>query len=108
MTLINTVDEIVKRVNVIHQITTKNPKSSLDLDEKLAEICRTFSALNCPDDFHLRVRLVSDSQTLFGVTHSTYALEQGTQISLPTPTLVGLPQDESGFRPFIAATLSNF
>ena len=71
---------------------------SFDLDAKLAEMCRTLADLNCPDGFRLSLRLDSDPQSFLDAAQLSYALRSGPLLTLPTPTLVGLPLDEAGYQ----------
>ncbi|RMH00240.1 MAG: hypothetical protein D6706_04350 [Chloroflexi bacterium] len=67
-----------------------------DLDKKLTELCQRFS-LNCPDDFRVRLRLETDPATL-AMLAEPEALHKGSlRLELPTPTLVGIPLDETGY-----------
>ncbi|MEM7117308.1 MAG: hypothetical protein AAF614_33045 [Chloroflexota bacterium] len=70
----------------------------VDLDEKLQEACNRLPGLNCTSDLRLTVHLTSNPSTLaanFGADVLFYDLDD---IRLPTPTLVGLPQDEPGYQ----------
>ncbi len=71
---------------------------SFDLDAKLAEMCRSLADLNCPDGFRLSLRLDNDPQSFLDAAQSGYALGNGLMLTLPTPTLVGLPVDEAGYQ----------
>ena len=71
---------------------------SFDLDAKLAEMCRTLADLNCPDGFRLSLRLDSDPQSFLDAAELSHALRSGPMLTLPTPTLVGLPVDEAGYQ----------
>ena len=71
---------------------------AFDLDAKLAEMCQTVADLNCPDDFHLHLRLDIASQSLINTARPTHAFRNGLRVNLPAPTLVGLPVDEAGYQ----------
>jgi WD40 repeat protein len=71
---------------------------AFDLDDKLEEMCRTLADLNCFTDYRLRVRWASDPQSLLDAAQPGHALRSGSQLTLPTPTLVGLPVDEAGYQ----------
>jgi hypothetical protein len=71
---------------------------AFDLEAKLAEMCRSLSDLNCPDGFYLLVRLDNDPRSLINTARPAHILGSGSQLTLPTPTLVGLPLDEAGYQ----------
>lgn len=71
---------------------------AFDLEAKLAEMCRSLADLNCPDGFYLLVRLDNDPQSLINAARPAHILGSGSQLTLPTPTLVGLPVDEAGYQ----------
>ncbi|MCA9917023.1 MAG: hypothetical protein KC445_03680 [Anaerolineales bacterium] len=69
-----------------------------DLEAKLVQLCAT-SGYDCPPDMQLQITFSPEPQSLnmpvetaFG---SFWMIE--TPIVLPTPTLIGLPQDETGY-----------
>ncbi|MCP4424488.1 MAG: hypothetical protein GY803_08360 [Chloroflexi bacterium] len=72
-------------------------KLAFDLDAKLNEMCRRLSALNCPDDLRVHLRLDNESGSLQMPDLETI-LESGLRLELPAPTLVGLPLDEAGYQ----------
>ncbi|MCB9422923.1 MAG: hypothetical protein H6667_24195 [Ardenticatenaceae bacterium] len=71
---------------------------AFDLEAKLAEMCRSLVDLNCPDGFSLNVRMENDPQLLIDFARPVFALDERGQLNLPTPTLVGLPLDETGYQ----------
>lgn len=68
-----------------------------DLDEILAQMCTTLDGLTCPENFRVRVRLESDAGVLADNGTELLFLESGNRLTLPTPTLVGLPVDDAGY-----------
>ncbi|MEJ2748672.1 MAG: hypothetical protein P8183_12325, partial [Anaerolineae bacterium] len=69
-----------------------------DLDDKLVQMCRTLADLNCPEGFLVRLRFDHDSQSLVDAARPANAFRNGVPLSLPTPTLLGLPVDEAGYQ----------
>ncbi|GAB4266079.1 MAG: hypothetical protein Kow0080_06980 [Candidatus Promineifilaceae bacterium] len=68
-----------------------------DLDEILAQMCTTLDGLTCPASFRVRVRLENDVAMLADNGKRLHFLESGNRLTLPTPTLVGLPVDDAGY-----------
>lgn len=72
-----------------------------DLNGWINRICND---INCPNQFALQLRLSNNPNSLLGIyspirLSTTYlGGQQTTRLSLPTPTLVGLPLDESGYQ----------
>ena len=66
-----------------------------DLERKLMEMCRTL--ISCPDDFRMQLRLETDAQSVVLVADGEERLSGGREVTLPAPTLVGLPADESAY-----------
>jgi len=73
-----------------------------DLDAVLGDLCAEAEGLDCPASFHLRLRLERLLSYLadmlkpwrgFRYYHAT-----SKEIWLPTPTLIGTPIDEAGYR----------
>jgi len=69
-----------------------------DLDGHLQEICATYPKLSCPEDLHLRLRLETDPDSLLALTEPGLGLGRQRGVSLPTPTLVGLPAGDAAYR----------
>lgn len=69
-----------------------------DLDDTLAQMCRSLADINCPQDLHVRLRLETDPQTLVATADPETIINGGLRLDLPTPTLVGLPLDEAGYQ----------
>ncbi|MBK8988612.1 MAG: hypothetical protein IPM39_21500 [Chloroflexi bacterium] len=68
-----------------------------DLETMLHELCRTYSALKCPNDLQVSLRLDSDASSLLTAADRTDLLAAGLALSLPAPTLLGVPQDQAGY-----------
>lgn len=68
-----------------------------DLDRKLIEMCEQIAGLNCPADLQVTLDLTTDPNSLLPLNRTNIPLGQ-RNISLPTPTLAGLPLDEHGYR----------
>lgn len=68
-----------------------------DLDAAWAQLCAVGSAFVCPADFGADLVFSRDAATL-GEEVTARMLDNGRlQFTLPTPTLVGLPQDDAGY-----------
>ena len=67
-----------------------------DLDRKLIEMCTQITDLNCPPDLQINLELSPDPHTLLPLRDAH--LPTGRSLSLPTPTLSGIPQNENGYR----------
>jgi len=73
-----------------------------ELDSFLAELC-AINTVACPPDFKLTLRLEIDPTSLRRLGELPYPLRASSaatedRISLPTPSLIGKPVDEAGFR----------
>ncbi len=88
---------------------------AIDLDDKLAEACRFI--LDCPPRLRLMLNLTTNPEALYHSNRRPYAqseeaisatfageytmpllLPTSGGLSLPAPTLVGLPQDEAAYQ----------
>jgi hypothetical protein len=71
-----------------------------DLDRKLDEMCSTLVDFECENNLLLHLILSTDPQTLVNISRPNAAVPtgQGLEINLPTPTIVGIPQDEVGYQ----------
>lgn len=67
-----------------------------DLAGAIAEACSLVneSQLDCP---HMTIHLDSDPAALVATAEPTWLLQAGHIVTLPTPSLVGLPADEAGY-----------
>lgn len=66
-----------------------------DIDDKVGEMCATLPGLDCPAGFAINLHL-SDQPASFLVLKETPSPE--TELTLPTPSLVGLPVDENAYQ----------
>jgi hypothetical protein len=69
-----------------------------DLEVKLAELCRQRSLVDCPADLSLALDLSPDSASLALMADADNKWLSGQHMVLPTPTLVGLPDDETAYQ----------
>ncbi|MGD8805646.1 MAG: hypothetical protein PVH65_07330, partial [Chloroflexota bacterium] len=69
-----------------------------DLEAVLGQACHTITMIDCPDDLHLAVDLVANPAVLAELADPAWQLAADWRISLPTPTLVGLPEDAAAYR----------
>lgn len=67
-----------------------------DWDAMLAQVCTELD-VTCADDWRMTVRLAFDPQALQAAHDFEALVASGTQLELPTPTLVGLPLDDAGY-----------
>jgi hypothetical protein len=70
---------------------------ALDLDTALAALCAN-PDFTCPENLHVQVEFSTDPATLTADYASAVFVDDGRLFRLPTPTLVGLPQDETGYQ----------
>ena len=68
-----------------------------DLDGHLQELCAAYPRLSCPGDLHLRLRLETDPDSLLALTEPGLGLGRQRSLSLPSPTLVGLPAGDAAY-----------
>jgi hypothetical protein len=71
-----------------------------DLERKVDEMCRMLADIDCPSDLPIEVQFSTDPSALTATTQPQAAtLTNNTlRVTLPTPTLVGLPLDEAGYQ----------
>lgn len=72
-----------------------------DLARKLEELCRTFEDLACDPEMQLEVLLSTDLGALAATAQPLVAASPAParlSVVLPTPTLVGLPQDDAAYQ----------
>jgi hypothetical protein len=69
---------------------------ALDLDRKLIEMCAQLNGLNCPPTLRVIVDLTTDPSSLLALREGNIPI--GRNLNLPTPTLMGVPLDERGYR----------
>lgn len=68
-----------------------------DLERDLAAICARLPA-ECPDDWHIVLRLERNPASLLSMAGQKYIMDIGPSVVMPTPSLVGRPVDESGYQ----------
>ncbi|UCG23709.1 MAG: hypothetical protein JSW55_16440 [Chloroflexota bacterium] len=73
-----------------------------ELDRFLVDLCAE-NAVACPPSFNLVLRLETDQTSLRRLGELPYPLRASSaatddRLSLPTPSLIGIPVDEAGFR----------
>ena len=71
-----------------------------DLESKLEELCSQVTDIECDPDLQLVVTLSTDPQSLVDTAQPRAGVltNVGLRINLPSPTLVGMPQDEAGYQ----------
>lgn len=69
-----------------------------DLDGLLAQMCREVADLNCGDGLRLHLRLDREPESLLESSDVEALLAGGLRLNLPSPTLLGLPTDETGYQ----------
>jgi len=69
-----------------------------EMDAQVKTLCRFEPAANCPGGWQLLVRLDTDPASLTAVTDPQNLLDPNPVFDLPTPSLVGLPVDETGYQ----------
>lgn len=69
---------------------------ALRFDSKLAVVCNQ-PALACPDDLHLKLNLSTNPGSLEQEREHLLWHNFDDSLTLPAPTLVGLPVDEAGY-----------
>lgn len=68
-----------------------------DLNGRLEELCAAYPKVSCPDDLHVRVRLETDLDSVLALTEHGLGLGRQRRLSLPAPTLVGLPAGDGAY-----------
>lgn len=69
-----------------------------ELEGTLAAVCGTLRGLSCPPGILMHVHFTNDPMTLIELARPETRLQATRDLSLPTPTLVGLPTDENSYR----------
>lgn len=72
-----------------------------DLDAVIVRVCTQLEGVRCPAGLSLRLRLETDARSLLAVHDVETTITSGRSLDLPTPTLVGLPVDESGYQALV-------
>lgn len=69
----------------------------LSLDAKIGQICTQLSDFECPPGYQIVLELSTDPATFTQMTlTAAAAAAQQRHLTVPTPTLVGLPRDQVG------------
>lgn len=66
-----------------------------EIDRKVGEMCATLSELDCPAGFRLDVHLSPAPDSFLALERSP---SPATELTLPTPSLVGLPAGENAYQ----------
>jgi hypothetical protein len=71
-----------------------------DLERKLDEMCRTLVDIECPTDKPVEIQLSTDPATLAATALPQAARQTNNtlRVTMPAPTLVGIPVDEAGYQ----------
>jgi hypothetical protein len=67
-----------------------------DIDAVLQEMCLTF--VTCPPRLTVRLQLDTDPDSVLLAADARSYLRGGNEITLPSPTLIGLPVDEASYQ----------
>ena len=74
-----------------------------DLESIVAAACNQIEGLLCSGEIKLYVNLVSNPQLLIDLIDPSSRLEDGPDIFLPAPTLIGVPADNTGYQALLRA-----
>lgn len=66
-----------------------------DINEKIGEMCTTLPGLNCPAGFTINLYLSEEPASFLELKETPSA---GRELTLPTPSLVGMPADEKAYQ----------
>jgi hypothetical protein len=78
-----------------------------DIDDKLNEMCLVLPDINCPVQLDLDLALTDDSTSLLSSADLDTVVQSDLSLRLPTPTLIGLPLDETGYQALLRGYASN-
>lgn len=67
-----------------------------DLDTKLVELCHLVD-FECDENFHIEIDLVTSVAALVPPFSSVPEGDNGIRLEFPTPSLIGVPQDDAGY-----------
>lgn len=73
-------------------------KLAVDLATDFGALCRELMAGRCPAGLRFQVRLETNPESLLAAANPATLYDGNLRVSLPAPTLVGLPVDETGYR----------
>jgi hypothetical protein len=85
-------------LSVLKRDETLGLRIAADLEATIGAACASLRDLECQPDTHVEVDLVADPTLLLEIAHPESRLQGSRYLKLPTPTLVGLPVDEPGYR----------
>jgi hypothetical protein len=71
---------------------------AVDLEQTLNQLCQALDDINCPNTMTVTLLLSTDADTFVNLTDPQNLWGSGLRVVLPTPTLVGLPVDEAGYK----------
>lgn len=66
-----------------------------DLAEMLARMCETLAELDCEPGWWMRLRFEKDPESLLAIGEAEAGAPAGSNLSLPAPSLVGLPAGDA-------------
>lgn len=73
-------------------------KLARDLDRIMLRLCTNSPALQCITDGYMQVFFSTEPASLIAMFDLRAVVQSGRQLTLPTPTLFGLPVDETGYQ----------
>ncbi len=82
---------------------TLGRRLAADLESALAGACNQVEGLLCSGEARLYVNFVSNPQSMIDLVEPISRLEDGPDIFLPTPTLIGVPIDNTGYQALLRA-----
>ena len=68
-----------------------------DLQKLLDEVCRQLPELNCSAETQIQIRFDVDAESLLESADPANLYQASLRLSLPTPTLIGLPVNNDGY-----------
>lgn len=71
---------------------------AFDLDRIVQRLCTNSPGLQCAANLDAQVHFSTEPDTLLRMFDLRGVVQSGRQIILPTPTLIGLPVDETGYQ----------
>jgi hypothetical protein len=85
-------------LNVLKRDESLGLRIAADLEATIGSTCASLRNLECQPDTYVQVNLLADPTLLVEMEPLESRLRGGQYLNLPTPTLVGIPVDEPGFR----------
>lgn len=70
---------------------------SEDLDALVGRLCGSLDDITCPDDYRVRIHFDTDSRLLGHALQLPIFFDDNERLTLPTPSLVGVPLDDSSY-----------